>query len=289
MGSGNWFRSIICIKKSKSGRFKEAKTPTIQIQSDNEKSNGGEGSHEVPEESKSPATTGGSQSSPGLRGMPVEEIAAARIQKAFRAYKARKAVRRLRDAGRFNILIQGHTVKNQTSSTLRYLHSWCNVQSQIRARRICMVTEGKLKQKKMENQMKLEAKLHELEVEWCGGFETMEEILSRIQQREEAAVKRERAMAYAFSHQWRANASQYLGQASYGLGKENWGWSWMERWIAARPWEVRVHSQPIHPRKIHGRQASKSEKEMKAPSSGKPALPNGKVAPKVKKVAPTDG
>lgn len=29
----------------------------------------------------------------------------------------------------------------------------------------------------------------------------MEEILQRIQQREEAAVKRERAMAYAFSHQ----------------------------------------------------------------------------------------
>lgn len=27
-----------------------------------------------------------------------------------------------------------------------------------------MVTEGRLKQKKMENQMKLEAKLHELEV-----------------------------------------------------------------------------------------------------------------------------
>ena len=79
-------------------------------------------------------------------------------------FQARKAVRRLRDAGRFNILIQGHTVKNQTSSTLSYLHSWCNVQSQIRARRICMVTEGRLKQKKMENQMKLEAKLHELEV-----------------------------------------------------------------------------------------------------------------------------
>ncbi|XP_022734368.1 protein IQ-DOMAIN 1-like isoform X2 [Durio zibethinus] len=284
MGSGNWFRSIICIKKSKS----DTKKP--KVHSANEKSNGGgEGSHEAPEEARSPATTGGSLSSPGLPGMPVEEMAAARIQKAFRAYRARKAVRRLRDAGRFNILIQGHTVKKQTSSTLSYLHSWCNVQSQIRARRICMVTEGRLKQKKMENQIKLEAKLHELEVEWCGGSETMEEILSRIQQREEAAVKRERAMAYAFSHQWRANASQYLGQASYGLGKENWGWSWMERWIAARPWEVRVHSQPIHPRKTHARQSSKSEKEMKVPSSLKPALPNGKVAPKVKKVAPTDG
>ncbi|XWS10065.1 hypothetical protein CRYUN_Cryun39dG0043900 [Craigia yunnanensis] len=284
MGSGNWFRSIICIKKSKSDRSKKAK-----VHSENEKSNRGEGSHEAPEEARSSATTGGSQSSPGLPGMPVEEMAAARIQKAFRAYRARKAVRRLRDAGRFNILIQGHTVKKQTSSTLSYLHSWCNVQSQIRGRRLCMVTEGRLKQKKMENQMKLEAKLHELEEEWCGGSETMEEILSRIQQREEAAVKRERAMAYAFSHQWRANASQYLGQASYGLGKENWGWSWMERWIAARPWEIRVHSQPIHPRKTHARQASKSEKEIKFPLTVKPALPNGKVAPKVKKVATTDG
>ncbi|XVE50144.1 hypothetical protein DITRI_Ditri01bG0138200 [Diplodiscus trichospermus] len=282
MGSGNWFRFIICRKKSKSDRSKEPK-----VHSANGKSNG-EGSHEAPEQARSPETNSDSQSSPGLPGMPVEEMAAARIQKAFRAYRARKAVRRIRDAGRFNILIQGHTVKKQTTGTLTYLHSWCSVQSQIRARRICMVTEGRLKQKKIENQMKLDAKLHELEVEWCGGSETMEEILSRIQQREEAAVKRERAMAYAFSHQWRANASQYLGQASYGLGKENWGWSWMERWIAARPWEVRVHSQPIHPRKTHARQASKSEKEIKVPSSVKPALPNGKVAPKVKKVAPTD-
>ena len=37
--------------------------------------------------------------------------------------------------------------------------------------------------------------------EWCGGSDTMEEIVSRIHQREEAAFKRERAMAYAFSHQ----------------------------------------------------------------------------------------
>ncbi|XVF04306.1 hypothetical protein REPUB_Repub05bG0071200 [Reevesia pubescens] len=292
MGSGNWFRSIICIKKSKSSRSKQAKTPSKQVQSANEKSNGGEGSHDhAPEDqARSPATTGGSQSSPGLHGMPIEDMAAARIQKAFRAYRARKAVRRLRDAGKFNILIQEHTVKKQTTNTISYLHSWCNVQSQIRARRMCMVTEGRLKQKRMENQLKLEAKLHDLEVDWCGGSETMEEILSRIQQREEAAVKRERAMAYAFSHQWRANASQYLGQASFGLGKENWGWSWMERWIAARPWEVRVHPQPIHPRKAHIRQASKSEKEMKVSASVKHAMSNGKVAPKVKKVvAPTDG
>lgn len=47
----------------------------------------------------------------------------------------------------------------------------------------------------------LSSSLNGLQVEWCGGAETMEEILSRIHEREEAAVKRERAMAYAFSHQ----------------------------------------------------------------------------------------
>jgi len=43
------------------------------------------------------------------------------------------------------------------------------------------------------------------QVEWCGGPETMEEIVSRMQQREEATNKRERAMAYAFYHQVRLN------------------------------------------------------------------------------------
>jgi len=68
-----------------------------------------------------------------------------------------------------------------------------------------MVTQGRLQHKRLENRLKLEIKLHELEVEWCGGSETMEEILAKIQQKEEATVKRERAMAYAFSHQVNQN------------------------------------------------------------------------------------
>lgn len=83
--------------------------------------------------------------------------------------------------------------------------------------------------------------------------------------------------------QWRANASQYLGQTSFGLGKENWGWNWTERWIAARPWEVRVHSQLIHPRNTQAKQASKSQNEIKVPALVKSA------SPKVKKDDPTYG
>lgn len=44
-------------------------------------------------------------------------------------------------------------------------------------------------------------------MEWNGGSETMEEVLARIHLREEAAVKRERALAYAYSHQ----VSQFIG------------------------------------------------------------------------------
>lgn len=47
----------------------------------------------------------------------------------------------------------------------------------------------------------LSSSLNGLQVEWCGGADSMDGILSRIHDREEAAVKRERALAYAFSHQ----------------------------------------------------------------------------------------
>lgn len=115
--------------------------------------------------------------------------------------QARKRLCSLKSARRFHSLIQGHTVRNQTSTALNVMHSWCHIQSEISARRLYMVTQGRLQNKRLENRLKLEIKLHELEVEWCGGSETMEEILAKIQQREEATVKRERAMAYAFSHQ----------------------------------------------------------------------------------------
>ncbi|XP_024980050.1 protein IQ-DOMAIN 1-like isoform X2 [Cynara cardunculus var. scolymus] len=141
-------------------------------------------------------------------------------------------------------LIEGDALTKQALSALDRIHLWSKIQSEIRTRRLCMVTESRIKQKKLQNHLKLESKLHELEVEWCGGPGTMDEIVSKIHQREEASNKRERAMAYAFSHQWRANSNLSFGQAYYDLSKESWGWSWMERWIAICPWETRVVARP---------------------------------------------
>lgn len=78
--------------------------------------------------------------------------------------QARKGLRRLKGRVRLQNLTQNYSVKKQGTTTLSYLHAWSRIKSQIRDRRLCMVTEGRLKQKKLENQLKLEAKLHDLEV-----------------------------------------------------------------------------------------------------------------------------
>ncbi|KAM1384447.1 hypothetical protein PS2_036395 [Malus domestica] len=246
MGSGCWFKVCFGTKKSKDDSSKQLKVSSAHGKSNSIKLK------------KSTFANGKNL------GLPIEDIAAIRIQTAFRAYVARKSLRSLKGIVRLQIMTQAYPVAKQTTTTLSYLHSWSKIQAEVKARRLCMVTEGRIKQKKIESQQKLEAKLHDIEAEWCGGSETMDEILARIYQREEAAVKRERAMAYAFSHQWRANCSQSQSLGNYELGKANWGWSWKERWIAARPWESRVQSPS--PRKVQSKQASPVGKNINSPS-----------------------
>ncbi|KAL5772292.1 hypothetical protein ACOSQ2_012216 [Xanthoceras sorbifolium] len=275
MGSGDWFKTIINSKKVKIGSSKQVKGSSASA-----KSNGFKWKKRSSKESNSLAKSSISGNH-GALGMPVEDVAAIRIQTAFRAYMARKSLRRLKGTVRLQAVTQRPSVKKQATSALSYLHTWNKLLVEIRDRRMYMVKEGRLRQKKLENHQKLEAKLHDLEVEWHGGSETMEVILSRIHLREEAAVKRERAMAYAFSHQWRANSNP-LGLSNYELGKADWGWSWKERWIAARPWESRVPPKFISPKKGQHRQSSKVVKNIKSPktpkssTSAKPAMSNGK-------------
>ncbi|XP_004485866.1 protein IQ-DOMAIN 9 [Cicer arietinum] len=272
MGSGFWFKTIISLRKSKS-RSKKAKGTLAPEKLSALKSNKYTGK-------ESSGLANGIQND---NLVAIETIAATRIQTAFRAYKARKALRRLKGFTKLKILTQGYSVQKQASTTITYLHSWSKIQGEIRARRICMVTEDRIKRKKQESQLKLEEKLHDLEVEWSGGPETMEETLGRIHHREEAAVKRERAMAYAFSHQWRANSSQSQVLGSYELGKANWGWSWKERWIAARPWESRVASS-TSPKKTQNKlsfkvQKNKSTSTSKTSVSVTPTSSNAKGTP----------
>lgn len=86
--------------------------------------------------------------------------------------------------------------------------------------------------------------------------------------------------------QWRANSSQNQGPNKCGFSDANWGWSWKERWIAARPWESRAH---ISPKKAQSRQKNKVYKTIISPTAKVPVTvkPIGKGTTKARRLSYT--
>ncbi|GJM92651.1 hypothetical protein PR202_ga09140 [Eleusine coracana subsp. coracana] len=139
---------------------------------------------------------------PSTSKMPVssrEELAAIKIQTAFRGYLARRALRALRGLVRLKSLVDGNAVKRQTAHTWHCTQTMTRVQTQIYSRRV------KMEEDKQALQRQLQLK----------------------QQRELEKMK------------WR-KSGRTVTPTFTDPGNPNWGWSWMERWMTARPWENRV-------------------------------------------------
>lgn len=175
-------------------------------------------------------------------GKSKEEIAAIRIQTSFRGYLARRALKALRGLVRLKTMIQGQSVKRQATSTLRCMQTLARVQSQVRARRIRMSEENQtlqrqLQQKHEREQEKLKASSQSGDG-WNDSTRSKEQVDADLQMKQEAATRRERALAYAYTHQpTRRNPSKSTNQTFMDPNNPHWGWSWLERWMAARPWE----------------------------------------------------
>ncbi|KAJ7524542.1 hypothetical protein O6H91_17G010500 [Diphasiastrum complanatum] len=182
-----------------------------------------------------------------------EEWAAIRIQTAIRGYLARRALRALKGLVRLQALVHGHAVRRQATTTFRYMQSLVKVQACVRARRVRMSEEGQAiqrqlwerRQQEIHARKSMQSDANALEG-WNESTQSAEEIQAKIQSRQEAAVKRERALAYAFSHQlWRSSpneASMFLDCES---DKPYWGWSWLERWMTGRPWETKFYDKEV--------------------------------------------
>ncbi|GAU47156.1 hypothetical protein TSUD_287390 [Trifolium subterraneum] len=154
---------------------------------------------------------------------------------------ARRALRALRGLVRLKTLVQGQSVKRQADSTLRCMQTLARLQKQVRERRIRMSEENQALQRQL--QQKHEKELVKLQAsvigeEWNASLQSKEQIETKLLQRQEAAFKRERALAYSFSHQktWK-NSSKSMNQTFMDPNNPHWGWSWLERWMATRPWE----------------------------------------------------
>ncbi|XP_057784546.1 protein IQ-DOMAIN 3-like [Salvia miltiorrhiza] len=169
-------------------------------------------------------------------GKTKEEIASIKIQAAFRGYMARRVLRALRGLVRLKSVVGGKSVERQAAASLKCMQTMARLQSEIRARRIRLLEENPsvLKQRPNDDLEKSRALKGD---NWDQSSRSKEQIEADKHYRKEAAMRRERALAYAYSHQTFRNPSDSTNEMLVDPSNPGWGWSWLERWMAGRPWE----------------------------------------------------
>ncbi|KAG6509410.1 protein IQ-DOMAIN 3-like [Zingiber officinale] len=169
-------------------------------------------------------------------GESSEVIAAIKIQSAYRGYQARRTFRTLRRLNRLKRVLDGNAVKSQTTNTLQCMQTMARVQAQIHSRRVRMTEENQALQRHLQRKLEKELEKVKIADEWDDSLQPKEKIEAKLLNKQEATIRRERALAYAFSHQWRSS-SRSLTPVFTDPSNTEWGWSWLGRWMAARPWE----------------------------------------------------
>ncbi|ERN14080.1 hypothetical protein AMTR_s00021p00225710 [Amborella trichopoda] len=192
----------------------------------------------------------------GLGRQSREDHAATLIQSHYRGYLARRALRALRGLVRLQALVRGHNVRKQAQMTMRCMQALARVQARVRARRL-QIAQEELQNKKENEKEYAEEEEDEEEYEegdrrrlsnsWNAGPQNVDDFRMSSRRKHEAVIKRERALAYAVTHQlWRSDSNNHLQFVSddSSSGRPHWGWNWLERWMAARPWESHSGTAP---------------------------------------------
>ncbi|KAF5452555.1 hypothetical protein F2P56_027536 [Juglans regia] len=164
---------------------------------------------------------------------------ATKIQATYRGYMARKSFRALKGLVRLQGVVKGQNVKRQTMSAMKYMQLLVRVQSQIQTRRVQMLENQARHQAQTRNDKEVEGTFDKWSQaseagnhdDWDDSSLTKEQREARLQKKVEAVAKRERAMAYAYSHQlWKASPKS--GQTPLkdirSGGFSRW-WNWLER------------------------------------------------------------
>ncbi|CAN1785728.1 Protein IQ-DOMAIN 8 [Linum perenne] len=177
-----------------------------------------------------------------------KEWAAIRIQTAFRGLLARRALRALRAVVRIQAIFRGRQVRKQAVVTLRCMQALVRVQARVRAR----TSQGQaaVHQQMLDDAYRQQADpTKQAEQGWCQSPGTVDEVRTKLQIRKAGAIKRERAIAYSLCKK-QACASPgrkvtngkptMVPKHKSGEDYSTLGWSWLDRWMAAKPWESRL-------------------------------------------------
>ncbi|KAL9317781.1 hypothetical protein ACSQ67_014298 [Phaseolus vulgaris] len=180
---------------------------------------------------------------PRQNGKANQEKAATTIQTAYRGYLARRSLRGLRGLARLRTLVQGQSVQRQAATTLQCMQTLSRLQSQVRARKVRMSEENQalnrqLQQKREREFDRMQAN-NQIGEKWDDSSKSKEEVEAKLLNRQIAAMRREKAMAYASTHQqtWRNSSKSATNATFMDPNNPHWGWNWLERWMATRPWE----------------------------------------------------
>ncbi|XP_068663472.1 protein IQ-DOMAIN 11-like isoform X2 [Aristolochia californica] len=129
------------------------------------------------------------------------EMAAIKIQTAFRGYLARKALRALRALIKVQAMVRGRAVRRQARTTFKSLQSIMKIQSQVNSMRIKMAENDRTFQET--------GQLHKQEKGMTG----------RKEGRNAKKQTTSRTLEPGPEH-----------------NKLNSNWSWLEQWVDAQPW-----------------------------------------------------